>query len=211
MTDWGALLRARTGHDTTDTIDTTTGGESFVSCVDFVTGAKGKTSQATGADCPCALTSSPLVKAVPGGAPHPWLTAEAALATLAADTELDIADIDQWPASAWRRLHAARLAFWTAPRVDANGSVVRHEKPDNLAYSDILSRWRLKHWPNPPLGICAGCNEPLGSGPSLDLGGYAVHEEREPDCLSLHSKQWRTEGMAALAGFGIKPPHGWEP
>jgi len=208
MTDWGALLRARTGSDTTDTIDITANGEGFVSCVDCVTGAKGKTSQATGVEDLRALTSPALGKAAPEGTPHPWFTAEAEAATLARDTGLSAIELAQrdWPANAWRRLHSARLEFWRAPRSGSDGSVRQHENPRNIAYSDILNRWRKKHWQRSPPGICAGCREPLGNGPNLDLGGYAVHEGRDPDCLSLHSKQWRTEGMKALASFGIKSP-----
>ena len=208
MTDWGALLRAHTTSDTIDRIDTTTSGEGFVSSVDCVAGVKGRTSQVTGAEGVRALTSLALVKAAADGAPHPWFTAEAALAGLATDTGLTPEQLAQrdWPASAWRRLHSARLEFWRAPRSGSDGSVRRYENPDNLAFSDIVNKWRVKHWQKPPPGICAACKEPLGGDPSRDLGGYAVHAGRDPDCLNLHYRQWRTEGMKALALFGIKSP-----
>lgn len=152
-------------------------------------------------------------QAAAGSSVSLWYAPEAEREALARETGLSADQLDRdWPASAWRRLYAARRDYWRAPRRDTRDSVVtRFENPDRLAFSDIANKWRVKHWRKPSPGVCAGCGGQLGDGPSLDLGGYAVHQGREPDCLILHSRQWRTEAMAALVGFGIKPALEWGP
>jgi hypothetical protein len=50
-----------------------------------------------------------------------------------------------------------------------------------------------------------GIPAPLESEAELH-GGYAVHEGRDPACLTLHSSLWRTESMSAPPTFRIKSP-----
>ena len=86
---------------------------------------------------------------------HPWYSREAETAALAVDTGLDIAELDRdWPASAWRRLHHAKVKFWAAPRRDTFGNTMRYEglTAEILAFSDLSGQWRRKHMASEPSG-----------------------------------------------------------
>src|SRR5262249_4822545 len=145
-----------------------------------------------------APTSPTFIKASPEWPPHPWFTAEAALATLAADTGLTTEQLAQrgWPASAWRRVFAARGAVRSAPRLDAYGNVMRHVDGRRLAWSDLQNRWHKRHGERPVPGTCAGCGEPIGSTEALTLSGYQTHLGRNPDCLTVHGSKWRAAADA---------------
>lgn len=145
--------------------------------------------------------------AVTKAAPHPWFTAEAARVELAADTGLTIDELDRdWPASAWRRLYAARVRFWTMPRSDTLGKVTRHLNGDWIAWGDLQNRWHKRHGERPAAGLCAGCGEPIGDAEALTLSGAQTHLGRDPDCLLAYGKKWRAAADAGLKAMGLSPP-----
>jgi hypothetical protein len=161
-------------------------------------------SDAGGAGAPTLPT---VAKTSPKGEAHPWFIAGAARAALAVDTGLDIAELDRaWPASAWRRLYAARIAFWTLPRSDAYGNVTRHLRGHWIAWGDLQNRWHKRHGERPVVGLCAGCGEPTGNAGALTLNGYQTHLDRDPDCLVLHGEKLRAAADAGLKAVGLTPP-----
>jgi hypothetical protein len=53
---------------------------------------------------------------------------------------------------------------------------------------------------------CAGCGEPIGGLPALDLGnGNRAHLERL-DCVIRYGVRWRGAATRALAGMGLQAP-----
>jgi hypothetical protein len=62
---------------------------------------------------------------------------------------------------------------------------------------------RAPHWQ------CAGCHEPIGGLPPLDLAdGNRVHLDQAHglDCLLSFGERWRAEATAGLRPLGLDPP-----
>jgi len=60
---------------------------------------------------------------------------------------------------------------------------------------------------------CAGCNEPIGGLPALDLAdGTRVHfdETHALDCLFAFGERWRGDATGGLRALGLDPPAGFE-
>jgi hypothetical protein len=59
---------------------------------------------------------------------------------------------------------------------------------------------------------CAGCGEPIGGLPALDLpDGTRVHSGDRLDCLFAFGERWRSEATAGLIALGLDPLADGEP
>jgi hypothetical protein len=98
----------------------------------------------------------------------------------------------------WHARHRESLAYWSALH-DA-------EEAAGLAWGEMQVRWHRLHGRRAPEWQCAGCGEPIGGLPTLDLAdGNPVHLDRL-DCLLSLGERWRSEAVACLQALGLDPP-----
>jgi hypothetical protein len=98
----------------------------------------------------------------------------------------------------WCARHQESLRFWAAlyPEHEALG----------IAWGEMQWQWRKRHWEPTPKGVCAGCDQPLGSGPVLPLDqGNVVHIAMF-DCVIAYGERWRGVATRALKALGLVPP-----
>jgi hypothetical protein len=103
-------------------------------------------------------------------------------------------------ATSWRARHREALAYWAVlhPSDEAAG----------LAWGEIQMRWHRLHGERVPKWQCAGCGEPVGGLPTLDLAdGARVHLDRL-DCLLSFGQRWRGGATVGLRALGIELPPG---
>jgi hypothetical protein len=106
-------------------------------------------------------------------------------------------------AADWRARHREALAWWGALRPTADAS--------RLARGQLENRWHRLHGRRTPEWQCAGCGEPIGGLPALNLAdGNRVHLDKL-DCLFSFGQRWRTEATAALQPLGLDPPADGDP
>ena len=101
----------------------------------------------------------------------------------------------------WRVRHREALAYWSA--FHPAGEAAR------LAWGKIENHWHMRHGERVPHWQCAGCREPIGGLPALDLAdGNRVHldQARGFDCLLSFGKRWRAEATTGLRALGLDPP-----
>jgi hypothetical protein len=56
-------------------------------------------------------------------------------------------------------------------------------------------------------GICAGCQQPIGSDDVIVMiGGNRCHDRAGHACLIRHGERWRNAATAALIALGLQPP-----
>jgi hypothetical protein len=101
-------------------------------------------------------------------------------------------------AVSWPARHREALAHWSALH-----SALEAE---SLAWGEMQGRWRRLHGPQMQEWQCAGCGEPIGGLPSLDLqDGARVHLEKI-GCLIRYGERWRGEATRALVAMGLRSP-----
>ena len=134
-----------------------------------------------------------------GGVFNPWRNGATAQ-HLTADASWDravLAPLD------WRVRHREALAYWSA--FHPAGEAAR------LAWGEIENHWHMRHGERVPHWQCAGCREPIGGLPALDLAdGNRVHLDQAHalDCLLSFGKRWRAEATTGLRALGLDPPPG---
>jgi hypothetical protein len=56
-------------------------------------------------------------------------------------------------------------------------------------------------------GICAGCQQPIGSDDVIVMiGGNRCHDRAGHACLIRHGERWRNAATAALIALSLQPP-----
>jgi hypothetical protein len=99
----------------------------------------------------------------------------------------------------WRARHREALAYW--------GAFHPAEDAARLAWGELLSRWHRLHGVRAPEWQCAGCGEPIGGLPALNLAdGNRVHSGHSLDCLFAFGQHWRRGATAGLRTLGLGPP-----
>jgi hypothetical protein len=102
------------------------------------------------------------------------------------------------PSADWRARHREALAYWSAfhPAGDA----------ERLAWGELEDRWHRLLSARVPEWQCAGCGEPIGGHPALNLAdGNRLHLDKF-ECLLAFGGRWRSEATAGLRAVGLDPP-----
>ena len=100
----------------------------------------------------------------------------------------------------WPARQREALAHWSALH-----SALEAE---SLAWGEMQARWHRLHAPRLQEWQCAGCGQPIGGLPSLDLqDGVRVHLE-QIGCLIRYGERWRGEATRALVAIGLRSPAG---
>ena len=105
------------------------------------------------------------------------------------------------PAAHWSARYREALAYWSAFHPAREAA--------RLVWGEIESRWHMQYGERAPHWQCAGCREPIGGLPALDLAdGNRVHldQARGFDCLLSFGKRWRAEATTGLRALGLDPP-----
>ncbi len=77
---------------------------------------------------------------------------------------------------------------------------------ERLAFGDLVVEWHRLHGERLPEWQCAGCDEPIGGLPALDLGnGNRAHLDRL-DCVICYGVRWRGAATRALVSIGLQSP-----
>jgi hypothetical protein len=98
----------------------------------------------------------------------------------------------------WRTRHHEALAYW--------GALHPADETARLAWGELQNRWHRLHGEKVPEWQCAGCDEPIGGLPALDLGdGNREHLDRL-DCVIRYGARWRGAATRALVYIGLQPP-----
>jgi len=113
--------------------------------------------------------------------------------------------VEPWPfdvsePASWRHLFKQRCRSYA----------FNHPHPEaaRLARGDLQNRWHALYGRRMPSWQCAGCDQPIGGLPALDLGdGNRVHEE-PLDCLIEYGRRWRGDATRGLIAFGLRRPDG---
>lgn len=72
----------------------------------------------------------------------------------------------------------------------------------------MQNRWHRLHGARGPRWQCAGCGEPVGGLPAIDLAdGHRVHLDKL-DCVLSFGERRRRQAAAGLRALGIEPPPG---
>jgi hypothetical protein len=106
-------------------------------------------------------------------------------------------------AADWRARHREALAYWRAFHST--------EEAARLAWGELEDCWHRLHAMRAPQCQCAGCDQPIGSLPVLDLAdSNRVHldDTHRLDCLLAFGERWRREATAGLRALGLYPPGG---
>jgi hypothetical protein len=83
-----------------------------------------------------------------------------------------------------------------------------HDAAARLAWGELECRWHGLHGERIAVWQCAGCGEPIGGLPALNLSdSNRVHVEKL-DCLMRFGERWRGEARRALVVMGLQPPAG---
>jgi hypothetical protein len=101
----------------------------------------------------------------------------------------------------WRVRHCEALAYWSA--FHPAGEAAR------LAWGEIENLWHMQHGERVRHWQCAGCREPIGGLPALDLAdGNRVHLDQAHalGCLLCFGERWRAEATTGLRALGLDPP-----
>jgi hypothetical protein len=100
--------------------------------------------------------------------------------------------------SDWHTRHGEALVYWSALRPP--------DEAGQLAWGELQSRWHWLHGGVLPKWQCAGCGEPIGGLPALDLGdGNRAHLDKL-DCLMRYGQRWRGAATQALVAMGLRAP-----
>lgn len=98
----------------------------------------------------------------------------------------------------WLARYCEALVYW--------GALHPPGKAARLAWGELQNRWHRLHGERVPEWQCAGCDEPIGGLPVLDLGdGNRAHLDRL-DCLIRYGERWRGAATRALVSIGLQPP-----
>jgi hypothetical protein len=100
--------------------------------------------------------------------------------------------------SDWRARHREALAHW--------GALHPADEAARLAWGELQNRWHRLHGEQVPEWQCAGCGEPIGGPPALDLAdGNRAHLDRL-DCVIRYGERWRGAATRELVAISLQPP-----
>ena len=108
---------------------------------------------------------------------------------------------DPTPAVKWRARNREALAYWS--------TFHPADEAARLAWGEIENHWHMQYGERVPHWQCAGCREPIGGLPALDLAdGNRVHLDQAHglDCLLAFGERWRGEATCGLRALGLNPP-----
>ena len=105
---------------------------------------------------------------------------------------------DPTPTIKWRARQREALAYWS----------VHHPAPEaaRLAWGEQECRWHWLYGERTPEWQCAGCGEPVGGLPALDLADGARVHVGTLNCVLRYGERWRRAATAALSAMGLEPP-----
>jgi hypothetical protein len=107
----------------------------------------------------------------------------------------------------WRDLYQERAQERAAIR-EYDGGYSRSEA-ELLAWRELEWRWHMAHCQAAPDGVCAGCQQPLGSEDVILLvDRNRVHNRSGHVCLIEYRQRWRDVATKALISIGLRPPTG---
>jgi hypothetical protein len=122
------------------------------------------------------------------------------LAALASNLEPQESDAGDTDPTWWQQHFINRAIHW-----ELRGYRCQAEA-EKLAWGDLQIRWHRQHGKRFLVWQCAGCDQPVGSLPTLDVGdGNQVHLHTL-DCLIRYGYRWRGGATRALAAMGLTPP-----
>jgi len=100
----------------------------------------------------------------------------------------------------WPARQREALAHWSALHSDLEA--------ESLAWGEMQARWHRLHGVQTQESRCAGCGEPIGGLPSLDLqDGARVHLAKIA-CIIRYGERWRGEATRAFIAIGLRLPKG---
>jgi len=106
----------------------------------------------------------------------------------------------------WRRRYVIRT-------IDRKlGGARSDDGAARLAWAELECRWHRLYGERTPDWQCAGCGDPIGTAPSLDLlDGNRVHLDdlHRLDCIITYGTRWRGAAVAGLQALGLDPPAGF--
>ena len=105
----------------------------------------------------------------------------------------------------WRRHHLVRTINWELSGARPEG------RARGIAWGELQDHWHRLYGARAPEWQCAGCGEPIGGLPAVDLAdGNRVHLDKL-DCLLSFGERWRSEAATGLLALGLNPPADREP
>jgi putative DNA primase/helicase len=108
----------------------------------------------------------------------------------------------------WHRQYVIRTINWELSGARSEG------RARGIAWGELQVRRHRVHGTRIPRWRCAGCGEPIGGLPALDLAdGNRVHFDAVHglDCLLSFGDRWRAEAIAGLHALGVNPSAGLKP
>jgi hypothetical protein len=101
----------------------------------------------------------------------------------------------------WRDIYQERAAIR-----EHDGGYSRLEA-ELLAWRELECRWHMAHGEPAAAGVCAGCQQPIGTeNVILLIDGNRCHDRAGHACLIRYGDRWRNAATAALIALGLQPP-----
>lgn len=98
----------------------------------------------------------------------------------------------------WQARYREALAHWSV----CHGA----DEAAELAWGEMQNRWHRLHGVRFSSWQCAGCGEPIGGLPAMDLSdGNRVHFD-DLDCLIRYGTRWRGDATRALVAARLPEP-----